>query len=122
MVKTIIQIPSWECPNLNCPTFLKVGDKYNQDFEPTPELMKLNHGYREPLCPSCKQVELVKTIDRTTIEILGEEEVDLIQIPDKTLPLDDNLEYRKRLLTFQEKTAMRAKINADIAKFRALEE
>lgn len=116
MPKTIIKLPTWTCV---C--------KYHQDFEPTQELMDLhfNSDIKFPhsnlvanQCPSCLVGSLEKETNpdkKVTITIMGEDELDTHKITDKVTK-------EKRLLDKLEKEEMKAKIQADILKFKALED
>lgn len=124
MPKTIISIPTWTC---SC--------GYSQDFEPTQENQNkhFNSDFRFPLndlkvneCPSCglkglrnKQMALeTRPEKKTIITIMGEEEVDLVEVPDGK---DELGKDKTRKLNIAEKEAMKQKIREEIVKYRALE-
>lgn len=105
-MKTIIKIKTWSCPQCD----------YHQDFEPTPELMRLHLQRNDSNCPNCKTVPLTpetRPEKKAVITIMGEDELDTHEIPDG--------KDKTRKLTPEEKEVMRAKIQADIIKFRGME-
>ena len=125
MPKTIITIKTWVCPHCG----------YSQDFEPTQENMNkhFNLDWQFPLndvksseCPSCglkgsrnKQMILeTRPEKKTIVTIMGEEEVDLLEIKDGK---DELGKDKTRKLNIVEKEAMKQKIREEIVKYRVLE-
>ena len=109
MPKTIIKIRTWACPLCS----------YHQDFEPTLEKMKEVHGVANSECPACKKADLQEEQDaakKTTITVIGEEEVDDLEIGEK----DQDGNVTRRKLNHDEKEAQKQKIRDKIAYFQSL--
>lgn len=121
------KIKTWTCPDCN----------YSQDFDADDkDLMALHFPNVEVgHCPACyqgltetrekKKVKMIRQIDeakKTTITIMGEEEVEAIEVDDTSKPKDAEGKLPKRKLTKAEKDEMKAKIQSDIVKFRAIED
>lgn len=127
MPKTIIQIKTYVCPDCG----------YHQDFDPNDvDLMKLHFPEVEVgHCPACfraenptrtqKKVKMTKE-DRpekkTTVTIMGKEEVDILEVDDMSKEPNVKGIRPKRKLTTEEKDTLKAKIDSDIAKFQLLED
>ncbi len=126
MSQAIIKIPTWRCPECD----------YAQDFEPTQELMNIHFGgIPEGKCPACfmgkNQTKEVKVClmnketnpdKKTTITIMGEDEVETHEIDDEMKQKDEKGNIPKRKLNQFEKDEMIKKIRSDIEKFRLLED
>jgi len=111
--KTIIKIKTWKCPNCG----------YYQDFEPTDELMLKHFGRSGALCPSCGKTNLIRETNpdkKITISIMGEEEIDTLEVESGKRDTEGRLTMRK--LTPAEKTAKIKEIRETIDKFGALED
>ncbi len=126
-MKTIIKIKTWGC-----------GCGYHQDFEPTQANQNLHFNNDSQFrvsnlkaneCPSCALKEKIGTLvletepsKKTTITIMGEEEVETHEVDDETKQKDENGNRPKRKLNQSEKNEMITKIRSDIEKFRLLED
>ena len=134
---TVIRIKTWVCPSCD----------YHQDYEPT----KANHAIHFPelrlddgLCPACASgknpsrikaaVEMVRETRperKTTVTILDEVAVDSLIVRGESLTTqaeadaaDAQLEKKpaRRNLATDEKNQLKARIRADVARFRAMED
>lgn len=118
-MRTIIKIKTYRC-----------ACGYGQDFEPTQENQE-KHFNADPKfkisnlganqCPSCALKGILSALSletddskKTIITIMGKDEVD-------TLEKKDEITKEKRPLTQPEKDEMRAKIQADITRFNAMQ-
>jgi len=125
MPKTIIKVNTWTCSDCG----------YHQDFDPNDgnKMVVIFPGVEVGHCPACflgknperevKRVKMVVETDpknKTTVTVMGEEEVDTLEV--ETEELDVKGESIMRKLTAEEKVAKIQKIRADIKKFRALED
>ena len=126
MPKTIIKIKTWVCPDCG----------YSQDFPADDkDLMALHFPNVEVgHCPACytgatetrekKKTLMTRQTDeakKTTITIMGEEEVEEMEVEDKNGVKDAEGKLPKRKLVKAEKDEMKAKIQGDIVKFREME-
>lgn len=123
-MRTIIKIPTWRCPECD----------YSQDFEPTQELMNIHFGgIMENHCPACfmgknntkeRKICLMSketnNDKKTTITIMGEDELETMEI--ETNEKDTEGKVKKRKLTNKEKEEKILKIRSDIEKFKLLED
>lgn len=104
-MQTIIKIKTYSCLECN----------YHQDFEPTPELMRLNHYRSDNICPSCKKQPLVLQTDnakKAIITVIGEKDIEDEINPEKSRPL----KHKMPVNTLEEKEAYRTQRKADITK------
>lgn len=109
-MSTTIKIKTWACPTC----------KYSQDFDPTDkDLMALHFpGVVTGKCPACA---MGKNETKIKAQIAMKPETD----PEKqvTVTIADVAEINaNEKLTTQQKTAMIAKRDADLTKFKAIEE
>ena len=114
MPKTILKIKTWVCHNC----------EYHQDCEPTKEEMTRLFGQEDDTCPSCKVGKLERETreeKKCTVTIMGEEEVEEMEVEDKNGVKDAEGKLPKRKLVKAEKDEMKAKIQGDIVKFREME-
>lgn len=118
-MKTTIKIKTWSC---------QCG--YHQDCEPTQEnqdlLFNLDPKFKVSdlkvnECPACALKGQLETLTletdeakKTTIIIMGEDEL-------ATLEKLDEITKQKRTLTKAEKDVLKAKIQADVLKFSAMQ-
>lgn len=125
MPKTIIKIHTWTCLSCGC----------HQDFDPdNVELMKLHFPNVEVgQCPACflgqcpdrkrKKTKMVKETDpqkKTTLTVMGEEEVDTLEI--QSGEMDEGGNPIMRRLNVQEKAEKVKEIKEAVKCARNLED
>lgn len=125
MPRTIIKIKTWVCPSCG----------YHQDFDPdNTALMRLHFPDVEVgCCPACflgqcpdrtkKKTKMVKETDpakKTTLTIMGEEEVDTLEV--QTGETDEKGNPKMRKLTAKEKQEKITEIREAVKTARELED
>lgn len=125
MPKTIIKIRTWACHDCN----------YHQDFDVDDVALMALHfpGVEVGHCPACfqgltenkqkKRTLMTRQTDetkKTTITIMGEEEVEELEVDDTSKTKDVEGKFQKRKLVKAEKDAYKQKIRDDVVKFNLM--